>query len=175
MYWRHRSYKLYYKLFQAIKHRKGIDEYVLFVHQLKPALYLYPRDKGYYELKKQGFPYVQLSYGARLFAQTEEQLASFEKSVVRNDETGISYYPEKLGIFLGFPEVAVQDFTSRSPRMPQNKRVAITYHGITFVAHEDNVYKALEDIKSRIPIPPFFNTRVYAYIKFYQQVTPFPL
>jgi len=175
MYWRHRSYKLYYKLFQAVKHSEGIDEYVLFVHQLKPALYVYPRDKGYYELKKQGFPFIQLCDNSRVFVQTEKQKASIEKKIRREDETGIPYYPDKLGIILGYPEVAVQDFTNRRPRMPQNKRVAITYHGITFVVHEDNAYEALKDIKSRIPIPKFFNSRMYSYKKFYQYVTPFPL
>lgn len=175
MYWRHRSYKLYYKLFQVIKHRKGIDAYTLFIHHLKPALYVYPRDKGYYELKKLRYPFLQIRDNSRIFFQTEKQKTSIEKKIVREDETGIPYYSDVLGVVLGFPEVAVQDFTSRRPRMPQDKRVAITYHGITFVVHEDNAYEALEDIKKRIPIPKFFNTRMYAYKKFYQYVTPFPL
>ena len=175
MYWRHRSYKLYDELFQVIKHRKGIDAYTLFVHHLKPALYVYPRDKGYYELKKQGFPFIQLRNNSRVFVQTEKQKASVEKKIRREDETRTPYYSDKLGVILGYPEVAVQDFINRSPRMPQDKRVFIKYHGITFVVHEDNIYKALKDIKNRIPIPPFFNSYVYAYKKIYQQVIPIPL
>ncbi|PGK52027.1 hypothetical protein CN918_30010 [Priestia megaterium] len=175
MYWRHRSHKLYYKLFQAIKHRKGIDAYTLFVLHLKPALYVYPRDKGYYELKKQGYPFIQIRGNSRVFVQTKKEKTTIEKKIRREDETGIPYYPNELGIILGYPEVAVQDFTTRKPRMPQDKRVAITYHGITFVVHEDNAYEALKDIKNRIPVPKFLNTRIYAYRNFYQRVTPFPL
>jgi len=167
-----KSYKLYSQLYNSIKHKLGIHDVDLFVHKLKPAVLLYPKLKGYYELKKRGYPFLQLTPKNRLYAHTEEQLASFKKTGLKEDKDGVPFLHNEMGRFLGFPEVAVQDFVKR---IPMNKRVFITYHGIPFVVHMDNVYEALEDMKRRIPIPSFFNTRLYAYKRFRNSATPFPL
>jgi len=167
-----KSYKLYSQLYNSIKHKLGILDVDLFVHKLKPAVFLHPMLKGYYELKKRGYPFLQLTPKTRLYAHTEEQLASFKKTGLKEEGKGMPFLHNEMGRFLGFPEIAVQDFIKETP---MHKRVFIGYHGIKFIVHEDNAYKALEDIKRRIPVPSFFNTRLYAYKRFRSSATPFPL
>ena len=167
-----KSYKLYKQLFNSIEHKVGIADVDLFVFKVKPAVLLYPKLKGYYELKKRGYPFLQLTPKNRLYAHTEEQLASFKKNGLKEVEKGLPFHHDEMGRFLGFPEVAVQDFVKGTP---MNKRVFIDYHGIPFTVHEDNAYKALEDMRRRIPVPSFFNTRLYAYKRFCSNATPFPL
>ncbi|PGK52026.1 hypothetical protein CN918_30005 [Priestia megaterium] len=167
-----KSYKLYRQLDNSIKHKLGIRDVDLFVHKLKPAVFLHPKLKGYYELKKLGYPFLQLTPTSRLYAQSEELLASFKETGLKEDKNGVPFHHDKMGRFLGFPEVAVHDFVKGAP---MNKRVFIKYHGIPFVVHEDNVYEALEDMKLRIPVPFYFNTRLFAYKRFRNDAIPFSL
>lgn len=139
-----------------------IGELALFVLGIKKAYLTDKGAKGEAELVS-NFPYIFFVQNqSMLYFQSEKDKVAFLKKGISPEGSRLPYNERELGLLLGFPKVAVEDYCSG---ITEEEKTLIIYHGLHFVVKRQNVKQALQELNTTMPVPAEINKNSKSHIE----------